>query len=248
VPVYFASDMHLRLDKPDRGRRLAEWVDRLAPGDFLYLVGDVCDFWYATRQRRRDPMACEGLHALARFRSRGGELVILPGNHDLWLGPFYEQTLGARFVSEPVVVDAYGKLIHVVHGHRTGGRQPWKAGMESHAFFRAFEQLPGPIARKLDILLNQSNDRGRAQDEARLIAVFRRSLDSLEPSIDLAVFGHVHSPLDDPTSRPRLVILGGWHSQSSYLRVDDAGATLVVDPGAPSTAMANAPAGMTDRS
>jgi UDP-2,3-diacylglucosamine hydrolase len=230
LPVYFASDMHLRLDQPDRAHRLARWVDSLTPDDTLYLVGDVCDFWFASRQRHLDPMACEGLRALAEFRRRGGSLTIMPGNHDLWLGPYYETVLGARYLEEPQVVEAHGMRLYLVHGHRAGGRQVWKAGMESHAFLTAFSHLPDPVARRLDALLNKRNDRGRAADEARLAGVFRKHLADVSPQVDLAVFGHVHAPLDDPTTSPRMIILGGWQNGSSYLRVDDRGATLVVEP------------------
>lgn len=229
MPVFFASDMHLRLDRPDRGRRLARFVDGLAPGDSLYLVGDVCDFWFASRQRDGDPLACAGLRALARFRDRGGALTVLPGNHDLWLGPLYERVLGVGFVDEPLTVEAYGLRLYLVHGHRVGGRQAWKAGMESRGFLKAFERLPPPLAGGLDRLLDRSNDKGRERDEARLIAVYRSYLARVGPDADLAVFGHVHSPLDDPNCRPRLVVLGGWHDRSSYLRVDERGATLVVE-------------------
>jgi UDP-2,3-diacylglucosamine hydrolase len=230
VPVYFASDMHLRLDRPDRGRRLARWVETIGPDDPLYLVGDVCDFWFASRQRREDPMDCEGLRALAEYRQRGGSLTILPGNHDLWLGPFYERVLGASFVQEPIFVDAFGLRFYLLHGHRCGGRQAWKAGMESQAFLSIFEQLPLPIARRLDRLLEGSNDRTRAQDESRLVRVFRQALDRDSPDADVAILGHVHTPLDDPGCRPRLIILGGWHQRTSYLRVDERGANLVVEP------------------
>ena len=230
MPVYFASDMHLRLDRPDRARRLARWVDGLNPDDSLYLVGDVCDFWFASRQRRGDPLSCEGLRSLSDFRKRGGSLIILVGNHDSWLGPYYQEVLGASVVEEPVVIEAYGYRVHLVHGHRAGGREPWKAFMESHAFLAAFEQIPGPIAVCLDRTLESRNDRGRVRDEARLVAIYRQSLAGIDPTIDLAVFGHVHAPLDDPTTRPRMVVLGGWHNATCYLRLDEAGASHVVEP------------------
>lgn len=230
MPVYFASDMHLRHDWPDRARRLARWVDGLSPDDALYLVGDVCDFWRAARERPIDPSACEGLHALADFRARGGSLTVLVGNHDLWLGPDYERVLGATLAAEPHVVEAYGLRVSLSHGHRAGGREPWKAGMESRAFLAAFAHLPGPIAARLDRMLEARNEDGRARDEARLIGIYRRHLATIDPTVDLAVFGHVHTPLDDPTTRPRLVVIGGWHNATCYLRLDETGATHVVEP------------------
>lgn len=228
MAVYFASDMHLRLDRPDRGRRLARWIRTLHADDRLFLVGDVCDFWFAARQQSADPLACEGLRALAEFRQAGGELTILPGNHDLWLGPFYEKTLGAVFVSEPLLVEAHGLRVRLVHGHRAGGRQAWKSLMETRAFLKAFRALPAAAAARLDRRLNASNARKREQDEDRLIPFFRRQLPGLVGKADIAVFGHVHRAVDDPTSRPRFIVLGGWHDRSSFLRVDDRGAELVV--------------------
>lgn len=230
VPVYFASDMHLRLDRPDRARRLARWVRGLESDDALFLVGDVCDFWFASRQRHATPTACEGLKALAEFRARGGALTVLPGNHDQWLGPFYRRVLGARFVEGPQIVEAYGVRLSLNHGHRVGGRPSWKAGLESRAFLAAFERLPGPVARRLDRVLDRSNDQGRAADEARHLAVFRRHLDAERPPADIAVFGHVHTPNDETVGGLRMVVLGGWQHQASYLKVDESGAALVVEP------------------
>lgn len=230
MPVYFASDMHLRLDRPERGERLARWVGSLSPADTLYLVGDVCDFWYSTRQLNTDPMSCEGLRSLAEFRSRGGTLVVLPGNHDLWMLPFYEQTLGAECRQEPLEIEVHGLRLHIVHGHRAGLRKPWKAAMESQTFFNAFRRLPDPMAHQLDRLLSRTNDRIRSDDDARHLAHYRAYLRTLDPATDIVVFGHVHSVHDDASFKPRLIVLGGWQRQSSFLRVDEQGATHVVVP------------------
>ena len=45
----------------------------------------------------------------------------------------------------------------------------------------------------------------------------------------MVVLGHVHVTLDDREGSPRLIVLGGWHSQASYLRVDESGASLIVE-------------------
>ena len=230
MAIYLASDVHLRLDRPDRARRFARWIDSLAPEDSLTIAGDLCDFWYAARQMQPDPMACAGLRALASYRARGGSLTILAGNHDLWLGPFYEQALGARFVPEPLDVDLYGVRVRVVHGHRLGARRLWKKAMESHDFLRAFERCPGPLARTLDGVLDRSNAKNRARDDERHLAVFRKYADGLGSRFDILALGHLHQPMDDAGSRPRLIILGGWHFQASYLRIDPSGASLVIEP------------------
>jgi UDP-2,3-diacylglucosamine hydrolase len=230
VAAYFASDVHLRLDRPARGRRLARFVESLEPTvDTLTIVGDLCDFWYQARQRRRDPLACPGLRALAAFRDRGGAVTIVLGNHDAWLGPTYATDLGLDLRDEPLEPVISGLRLRVVHGHRLGATRPWKAGMESRGFLRAFEALPDLAASGLDYLRNLANEASRARIEARYYRRFRQYADHCRGAADLVVIGHVHTPRDDDAADPRLVILGSWHDQSSYLRVDAAGASLVVE-------------------
>jgi len=229
MPTYFASDVHLRLDHPDRGARFGRWVDALRPDDTLTIVGDLCDFWFAARQRRADPMSCRGLRALADFSTRGGALTILLGNHDAWLGPFYERVLGAVLATEPLEVSAGGLRLHLVHGHRVGARPPWKGIMESRAFLTAFGMTPEPAARLLNVRLDFVNELHRAEATLRHLRRYRGYANALSPPPDLVVFGHVHALVDDDTHAPRTVVLGSWLLGGSYLRVDDQGARLVVE-------------------
>ena len=60
---YFASDVHLRSDRPDRDRRFSDWLGRLTAEDALLIAGDLCDFWMASRQRASDLMRNESLTA-----------------------------------------------------------------------------------------------------------------------------------------------------------------------------------------
>ena len=227
---YFAGDVHLRLDHPDRAARLAAWVDTLRRDDTLTLVGDVCDFYFASRQIRgeRSLDDCSGLRALAEFRARGGTLTILAGNHDLWLGGFYEQVLGASFVPEPLCVASHGLRLRIVHGHLLGARSVWKGWMESRAFLDGFRHAPAGAARGLDRLLEARNTRTRDAVDIRHLALYQKYAETHANDADLVVFGHIHGPLDDSSGATRLVVVGGWHTQSSRLEIDDRGARLVI--------------------
>ena len=156
---YFLSDVHLQLDEQSRGRRLAQLVDSFEPVDSLTIVGDLCDFWFAARQSHRDPMECPGLRSLASFRNRGGSITILAGNHDAWLGTFYEQTLGAVFHTDSLDLELNGLKVHLAHGHKLGARSPWKAAMEGRVFLETFRQLPAIAANALGSLRHQANVR-----------------------------------------------------------------------------------------
>ncbi len=229
MATYFASDVHLRFDYPERGRRFGHWVSGLGGDETLWIAGDLCDFWYQARQRHVDPRSCPGLRALADFRSRGGTLNIIPGNHDRWLGPFYEDVLGASFLPEPVDIEAYGLRIRIVHGHMLGARPYWKECMEAQAFLRGFSLLPSPIAHVLDWLMNLSNQRSRLASEERHLKVYRRYARERAGWHDLMVFGHVHRTVDESQASPRVVVLGGWHDRASFLKIDESGAKLITE-------------------
>ncbi len=174
MPHYFASDVHLRNDRPDRDRRFHAWLSRLTVDDSLVIVGDLCDFWMGSRRAHEDPFRSESLRALAQFRRQGGSLAIMAGNHDEWLCPFYERELGATIISEPHEMTVHGKRLRMVHGHLLGARHAWKALMESQAFFEAFSHVPGPIARAMDRTLAWRNcPRGQRRRRAPSVRLSR---------------------------------------------------------------------------
>jgi UDP-2,3-diacylglucosamine hydrolase len=220
VAHYFASDVHLRADHPERDHRFSSWVGSLTPADHLVIVGDLCDFWMAARPGENPPDRCLSLRALAEFRRQGGALAIMPGNHDTWLCPSYARDLGAEILTEPFDLTVHGLRIRLVHGHLLGARRLWKAGMESRTFFQMFGLLPNPVARGLDRLLTWKNERGLLADEERHLRVYRAYATACRDVADLVVLGHVHRPVDEAEDHPRLIVLGGWQRHSSYLRID----------------------------
>jgi UDP-2,3-diacylglucosamine hydrolase len=229
VPYYFASDVHLRNDRPDRDRRFRAWLNRLTRDDALVIVGDLCDFWMGSRRFHDDPLQSESLRALIEFRSQGGTLAIMAGNHDEWMCPFYAAEIGAQIISEPHDMTVHGLRLRLVHGHRLGARRAWKSLLEGRAFFEAFSHVPGPLARSLDRILEWRNQRGLDSDEERHLRIYRQYAERLQSSADLVVIGHVHRPVDQSDTHPRVIVLGGWQHRTSFLKIDETGATLHVE-------------------
>jgi UDP-2,3-diacylglucosamine hydrolase len=231
VALYLLSDVHLRLDRPERGRRLARLVESLGAGDRLVVVGDLCDFWFASRQIHGDVDSCAGLRCLKEFGARGGGLTLLPGNHDAWLGAFYEQTIGVGYAGPSVDLAFGGIRIHATHGHLLGARSAWKGWMEGRAFLKGFTAIPGPMAGAMGRLLDSSNDIHRDSVDRKHLTIYRAYADRMSAEADLCIFGHIHRTYDDPATHPRLVVLGGWHHRTSYFRVDEETARLLVIEG-----------------
>lgn len=242
---YFASDVHLREDHPERDARFRSWLGGLGPSDALWIIGDLCDFWMGSRASTRRLAEYPSLAALADFRRRGGALAVMAGNHDTWLCRFYERALGAEILQEPADRVIHGWRVRMVHGHRLGARRLWKAGMESRAFFFAFGCLPEPIGRPLDRVLCWKNERGLLADEERHLRVYREYAATCRDRADLLVIGHVHRAVDEcGTDGPRLIVLGGWQYRSSYLTIDQSGPSFHVGPDSGTTGQAGGRPGL----
>jgi UDP-2,3-diacylglucosamine hydrolase len=243
VAYYFASDVHLRFDRPDRDVRFSNWLTRLTADDSLLIAGDLCDFWMASRSRTEELLQSQSLRRLAEFQRDGGTLSIMPGNHDAWLCPFYQDDLGARIVPDPFELTVFSLRIHLVHGHLLGSRPAWKAWLEGPRFFNTFGQIPHLFARALDRALIWKDDRTRTPDEERHLQFFRAYTSRFTGLADLVVIGHVHRAVDEPETNPRMIVLGGWQARSSFLKVDKEGAILnaLDDPFSPGTATDNRP-------
>ena len=244
---YFLSDVHIRLDRPGRGERLARLVRRLTPEDRLFVVGDLCDFWFASRQTRFDISRDAGLHALRDFRDRGGEAFALVGNHDSWLGPFYEERLGLQVLPDPSEMISHGLRLRLAHGHLVKRATAWwKDAMEGRAFLKAFGMLPNPIAGGLERLLEVANDRKRAESEARLLEAYREMVGSSPGRWDLALFGHVHQRIDEVHDSTRMIVLGDWFTASPHLRIDEDGPRRFEVPEVPASRPGAGPCELTD--
>ena len=58
---------------------------------------------------------------------------------------------------------------------------------------------------------------------------FRIYASRLKGLADLVVIGHVHRAVDEPRTGPRMIVLGGWQARSSFLKVDEKGASFHVE-------------------
>ena len=228
MAFYLASDVHMRSDRPERARRSARWVLQLENDTSLLIAGDLCDFWMVAREDENDFMKCAGIAALRDFRTRGGSLEILPGNHDLWACPYYERVLGADSGARAVRHD--GSRASPARGSRPSAG--WRRKVEGpDGKPRVQDRLRTPArgrGQSARPASGRKNTKNLADDEERHIAVFRAYAAGFQGQADLVVIGHVHRAVDDLASNPRMIVLGGWQRGSSYLKIDPAGASFHV--------------------
>ena len=76
----FVSDVHLG-SRDCRARELLKFLESIE-ADFLFLVGDIVDFWSLRRSFYWPEAHNEVLRAILAMAKEGTRIIYVPGNHD----------------------------------------------------------------------------------------------------------------------------------------------------------------------
>ncbi len=225
---YFLSDTHLRLDRPDRAARLASVVDSFEPADRLFIGGDLCDYWFATRHEADEAFRqCAGLQSIAAFRERGGHFQMIVGNHDESLVESFKAWFPGCVIPEPLRVSSWGHEVCFTHGHLSGARSTWKKILGRRFVHHVFRNVPAFVAYQLDAWRQAANRKSELPRRRKFLAAYEayvRSQTAKPNSIFL--FGHIHHNLDVTVDSARMIVLDSWFHGTSYLRIDQQGVSL----------------------
>jgi UDP-2,3-diacylglucosamine hydrolase len=115
--IYFASDFHLGY--PDfetsliRERKIVAWLESIkTDAQVIFLVGDIFDFWFEYKN-----VVPKGyvrlLGKLAELTDSGIEIIIFPGNHDIWMFDYFTKELGIkvyRNAQEYVIINSEQRI------------------------------------------------------------------------------------------------------------------------------------------
>jgi len=146
----WVSDTHLGTRDCQAGA-LLEFLDG-NDCEFLYLVGDIIDFWRLKRAPHWAQLHSDVIRKVLA-RARGGTIVtLIPGNHDEYLRRFCDLQLGNIMVTrEAVHRTADGRLLLVVHGDE----------FDSITRCHRWVALTGDVGYDVLLVLNRWFNRGR---------------------------------------------------------------------------------------
>ncbi|MDP3871421.1 MAG: UDP-2,3-diacylglucosamine diphosphatase [Methyloversatilis sp.] len=115
VRALFLSDIHLGT----RGCQADALLDFLRhyESDYLYLIGDIIDFWSMSRSIHWTPAQNTVVQKVLRRARKGTQVVFVPGNHDEALREYAGTVFGDIAVHlDHIHVAADGKRYWLVHG------------------------------------------------------------------------------------------------------------------------------------
>jgi UDP-2,3-diacylglucosamine hydrolase len=221
------SDVHLEGDGA-RQRAFVAWLDALE-ADELYLVGDVFHHWWGFADGSVFTAYADVCRALERARSRLSRLVVVPGNHDFHLGPFFTWTLDAE-VRGAHRADIGGVPFWIEHGDAaddTLGYALARRTLRSRAFDRVVETL-GPRGAWPLLKTLAGASRARRTEPTPLVEAQKAAADHrIADGARVVVMGHSHVPADEERGAGRYINLGDWVEHRTWLEVDDGVPRLV---------------------
>jgi UDP-2,3-diacylglucosamine pyrophosphatase LpxH len=115
VRSVFISDVHLGT-RACQADRLIDFL-REHPSDYLYMIGDIVDFWAMARSIQWAPTHNTVVQKILRRARHGEHVMLIPGNHDEVLREYTGVSFGNIAVeNEWVHVAADGKRYLLLHG------------------------------------------------------------------------------------------------------------------------------------
>jgi UDP-2,3-diacylglucosamine hydrolase len=234
--VYFLSDVHLgwgsRGQQAERQDRLARFLRAIrSDAEALYIVGDLFDFWF----EYRTVIPRTGARVLFEIRGlieNGTRVFCVPGNHDLWLGPFLTEEVGIRIAPGGSVVRHQGIRIWLDHGDDLLGGWTYRfvkrvlRNPVAVALFRLLHPDFGALlARMVSNRPGMSPVPGgvpRAARSCRMLEIYgREARRRYGAEAEVVVFGHLHRPVLRREEEGTLLILGDWVKHYTYGVLED---------------------------
>lgn len=236
---YFASDIHLGAGTPAEAHatehRFVAWLDRVATdAETIVLIGDIFDFWF--EYRRVVPQGfTRSLAKLAELTERGIRVVLLTGNHDMWVGDYLTRECGIELYTTPQILTLGGARLFVAHGDNMKIDGDWLLKAMNATFRSRLARVLFSWLVHPDLAVRfgrwwSGNSRKRHQRSTLteavtepLIAYAREHAATATELIDHYIFGHMHFPRDYRDGALHTVHLGCWEEGESYAMLDNAG-------------------------
>ncbi len=223
--IYFISDVHLGAHSEDlellKTSRLINFLKSIQDhADYLYIVGDLYDFWFEYR-RAIPKINLKIVSALQRLVESGIEVRYFIGNHDLWHETYLQNELGVTILREPLEVQHNGMKLFIAHGDglAPGERKLrfFKRIMQSRTnifLYRLIHPDIGiPLAR---FFSNRSKKKGlnRFIEQYKAFAHAK-----LANGFDAVLLGHTHFPVFEKRDDKYYINIGDWIKHFTYVRM-----------------------------
>jgi len=220
----FLADAHLVNPQDSAYQHLLEFL-RSQRGQVrhLILLGDIFEFWVGYRHcvfTAYLPL----LQLLQQLHSDGTKIIMVEGNHDFHVGPFFSDNLKSTIFCNDGCINLDGKRVYLTHGDTLAATRSY---LLLRRFFRSsFAQLlirllPTDTTWKIAEVLGNASKRKRRNTAQQLYrlpsqAIIAQAQQQLSQGSDAFICGHFHQAWQQSIDNKPLLVVGNWGTTCHY--------------------------------
>jgi UDP-2,3-diacylglucosamine hydrolase len=233
---YFVSDIHLGSGSAAEARATEQRFynflrDIEHDAEALFLVGDIFDFWW--EYRRVVPQGfVRILGQLALMSDSGVRVVLLTGNHDMWVGDYLTRECGIEVHTEPIVEQLQGRRLFIAHGDNMNiddkpvlkfmNRLFRSQTIRRLASWCVHPDLWVRFGRWWSGKSRKSHTEQLDPSILQPLVEYSTQYAAAHPEVDCFIYGHMHLAADVTTPQ-RMLFMGDWQSRANWLELNNEG-------------------------
>jgi UDP-2,3-diacylglucosamine hydrolase len=215
-------------------RRLVRFLDSIKEkAAAVYLLGDMFDFWYEYKY-----VVPKGftrfLGKISELTDMGVEVHYFTGNHDIWAYDYLAEECGVILHKQPQTIELYGKIFYLATGDGLG--DPNKSFKVIRSIFHnktcqwLFSGLHPRWGMWFGLTWAKHSRMKHGMggdppdymgDDKEHLILYTKKYIQYHSNVDYFIYGHRHIEVDKQlTKKARVIILGDWISQFSYVVYD----------------------------
>jgi len=235
MALYIFSDAHLGSGSKDleteKVTRIAQLFERVkADGDRLIILGDLFDFWFEYKHAIPKDHH-EVLFLLRGLVKAGIKVDYVSGNHDFWMGDYFENQIGVVLHRDHLDLEYAGKRLHLIHGDGLAradrGYRFLKRILRNRFNIWLYRKLPPdwgiPLAKWVS---GSSRDYTSRRDHTFEPDYEAYAAKKLKSGYDIVAIGHLHIPRIKQLDGGTYLNTGDFIHHFSYARLDADGCKL----------------------
>ncbi|MEA3465807.1 MAG: UDP-2,3-diacylglucosamine diphosphatase [Thermodesulfobacteriota bacterium] len=220
----FIADAHLTDPNDASYRHLIEFLSaQRGQIRHLILLGDIFEFWVGYRHcvfSAYLPL----LQMLQQLHADGTQIVMVEGNHDFHMGPFFSDTLHSTIISDGDRLHLDNTCVYLCHGDTLAATPNY---LRLRRFFRsAFARLlirllPADTTWKIAETLGNASRKHRQKQPQRnrtlpKQAISQQATLQFDQGCDAFICGHFHQPWHQQQQNKHLLVVGNWGATCHY--------------------------------
>lgn len=228
----FISDLHLCQEQPEATSLFLNFLKNQAKNaDALYILGDFFEVWIGDDDHNDFNM--KNIQALREYTASGIPTYFMRGNRDFLIGKRFAKETGIQLLKDPTIIQLYNTPTLLLHGDSLCTldvkHQKMRKIMHNRLYQKLTLMLPLRIRRHYANRFRNISRNNKAHLANSIMDVTPDEVIRVmgEANVKTLIHGHTHRPAIHQLSihqKPaKRIVLGAWHQQGNYLRVDENG-------------------------